>query len=104
MRHFLVALLKVLLGRLILRNNGMEILPLHPEVALYLHAHGLERRFLKQIRLLKINVRYPSLRVEILEPKHLRIYSFRVDRKYRAIFIFRDSTHIEIIDINDHYQ
>lgn len=82
----------------------MEILPLHPEVVAYLRVHRLERKFSKQIQLLKYNIRHPSLRVEVLEPKHLRIYSFRVDRKYRAIFIFRDSAHIEIIDINDHYQ
>ena len=82
----------------------MEILPLHSELVAYLRAHGLERKFIKQSQLLKNNFRHPSLRTELLEPKHLRIYSFRVDRKYRAIFIFRDSTHIEIIDINDHYQ
>ena len=30
--------------------------------------------------------------------------SFRIDRKYRAIFIFRDKNTIEIIDVNNHYQ
>ena len=39
-----------------------------------------------------------------LEPKRLRIWSFRIDRKYRAIFIFRKKHIVEIINVNSHYQ
>ena len=45
-----------------------------------------------------------NLKFELLEPKQLRFYSFRIDKKYRAIFIFRNSDTIEIIDANNHYQ
>ncbi len=82
----------------------MKILPLHPHISAYLTKHTLEIKFDKQIRFLKANLRHPGLEVELLEPKHLNFWSFRVDQKYRAIFIFRDSDTIEIIDVNNHYQ
>lgn len=44
------------------------------------------------------------MHTEILEPKELRIYSFRIDDRYRAIFVFVDSKTVEIIDINNHYE
>ena len=82
----------------------MEILPLHREVVAYLKRYRLEKKFIKQAKLLEENIFHPSLNVELLEPRHLRLYSFRVDRKYRTIFIFRESGKIEIIDVNNHYQ
>lgn len=68
----------------------------------YLAKHNLKKKFDKQVKLLEENPRHPSLNTERLEPKHLKIYSFRVDRKYRAIFII-NSEEVEIVDINDHY-
>ncbi|HAP66741.1 MAG TPA: hypothetical protein DCQ99_02770 [Nitrospinae bacterium] len=56
------------------------------------------------MRLFENNPFHPSLRTELLEPRNMRIWSFRIDRKYRAIFIFREKDTVEIIDINDHYQ
>jgi len=82
----------------------MEILSLHPEIADYLKKHKLEKKFNKQARFLETDIRHPGLGVELLEPKHLKLFSFRVNRKYRAIFIFRDNDAIEIIDVNNHYQ
>ena len=82
----------------------MKILPLHPEIKKYLSGKNLEKKFTKQKRLFEQNPFYPGLNTEILEPKKLRIWSFRIDRKYRAIFIFRQPDIIEIIDVNDHYQ
>lgn len=82
----------------------MEVLPVHPEIVDYLKKRNLERKFTKQISLIRSNLRHPSLEVELLEPKHLKFFSFRVDRKYRAIFIFLDSNKIEIIDVSNHYQ
>ena len=82
----------------------MKILPVHPEILDYLRKRELEKKFLKQLALLQNNLNHPSLNLEILEPKHLRFYSLRVDRKYRAIFIFRDYDTIEIIEVNNHYQ
>ena len=58
----------------------------------------------EKIKLLSENFSYPSLNTEILEPKEFRLYSFRIDRKYRAIFAVTVEGEIEIIDINAHYQ
>jgi plasmid maintenance system killer protein len=70
----------------------------------YLVKRGLVRKFDKQLTLFLANSKHPSLHTEILEPKSLRLYSFRIDQKYRAIFILISPDIIEIIDINDHYQ
>jgi plasmid maintenance system killer protein len=82
----------------------MNTLPIHKDIAKYLKKHNLEKKFFKQLELLLINISYPSLEVELLEPKHLKLWSFRVDKKYRAIFIFRDTSRIEILDVNNHYK
>lgn len=82
----------------------MKILSIHPEVISYLKKKGLEKKFDKQKNLFEQNFSHPSLNTELLEPKNMRIWSFRIDRKYRAIFIFRNSNTIEIIDVNNHYQ
>ena len=61
------------------------------------------RGFIKE-KFFELNPFHRSLETELLEPRKMRIWSFRVDRKYRAIFIFRESDIVEIIDINNHYQ
>jgi len=81
----------------------MNILPLHPDLAKYLQKHQLEKKFAKQQAFLRQNPFYPSLHTELLKPRHLRIWSFRIDKRYRAIFFFRAPDTVEIIDINDHY-
>jgi plasmid maintenance system killer protein len=82
----------------------MKILPLHPEIQEYLKERKLEKKFIKQKKLFEENPFHPSLKTELLEPKKMRIWSFRVNRKYRALFIFREKNQVEIIDVNDHYQ
>jgi len=82
----------------------MSVKPLRIDLLTYLKKHNIKKKFDKQIKLFEENPRYPSLNTEILEPKHLKIYSFRIDKKYRAVFIFTTPDEIEIIDINDHYQ
>ncbi len=82
----------------------MKILPISKELSTYLQKHKLEKKFLKQKQLFEGNIFHPSLETEILEPKHLRVWSFRIDKKYRAIFIFRAKDAIEILDINNHYK
>lgn len=82
----------------------MKILPIHSEIQNYLKKRNLERKFEKQKRIFEQNPFYPSLETELLEPKKMRIWSFRIDRKYRAIFIFREKEIIEIVDVNNHYQ
>ncbi|OGI63999.1 hypothetical protein A2733_01065 [Candidatus Nomurabacteria bacterium RIFCSPHIGHO2_01_FULL_40_20] len=82
----------------------MIVLPVHNEVLEYLAKRKLVKKFEKQIRMLESNIFHPSLETELLEPKHLRFWSFRVNKKYRAIFIFREKNVIEIIDVNNHYR
>ncbi|NQU82403.1 MAG: hypothetical protein HQ539_00440 [Parcubacteria group bacterium] len=82
----------------------MKILPLHNDIRKYLEKRGLKKKFEKQKQLLNNNLFHPSLETELLEPKSMKIWSFRLDKKYRAIFLFRDKNIIEIIDVNNHYQ
>ena len=82
----------------------MKILSLHKDIIAYLRKRNLAKKFEKQARLFEVNPFYPSLETELLEPREMRIWSFRVDRKYRAIFIFRGSGIVEIIDVNNHYR
>jgi len=81
----------------------MEILPIHNDIIVYLKQRGLEKKFEKQLKLFLSNPFHPSLNTELLEPKNLRLWSFRVDKKYRAIFFFHSSVLVEIIDVNNHY-
>lgn len=82
----------------------MIILPLHPEIVIYLKKRNLIKKFEKQARLFELNHFYPSLETELLEPREMRIWSFRIDQKYRAIFIFRERDVVEILDVNNHYR
>jgi plasmid maintenance system killer protein len=81
----------------------MNVLQLHREIIEYARKRNIEKKLYKQISTIRENINHPSLHVELLEPKHLRFFSFRIDRKYRAIFIFRNKETIEIISITDHY-
>ena len=82
----------------------MRILPLHSEIRDYLKKRRLEVKFVKQKELFEKNFFHPGLKTELLEPRELRIWSFRLDRKYRAVFIFRTKDIVEIIDVNNHYR
>lgn len=82
----------------------MRILPIYREIKDYLKRRKLERKFEKQKSLFENNPFHPGLETELLEPKKMRIWSFRIDRKYRAIFIFREKDAVEIIEVNNHYQ
>ena len=82
----------------------LKILPLNPKVQKLLQKHHLTIKFQKQLRLLSENPKHPSLHLELLEPRQHGIYSFRVDRKFRALFIFRpEIASIEILAITVHY-
>jgi Txe/YoeB family toxin of Txe-Axe toxin-antitoxin module len=82
----------------------MLILPIKDKIWDYIYKRQLEDKFKKQLRLLEQNFRHPSLNVEILEPKHLRIYSFRVDSRYRVLFIIHNSQALEVLKVTDHYK
>lgn len=83
----------------------LNILSLDQNIVKKLKRCGLTKKFEKQITLLKNNPSYSSLNVELLNPKKMGIYSFRIDRKFRGLFIFRnDKKAIEILNITAHYQ
>lgn len=82
----------------------MRILPLRADQERFLKRRTLLRKYQKQKKLLEENIFHPSLNFELLEPKHMHIYSFRIDRKYRAMFVFVHSELIEVVDINNHYK
>jgi Txe/YoeB family toxin of Txe-Axe toxin-antitoxin module len=82
----------------------MKILPLHPDLEKYLAKRNLEAKFEKQKRIFEKNPFHSGLNTELLQPRKMKIWSFRIDQKYRAIFIFRRPDEAEIIDINDHYR
>ncbi len=77
---------------------------LNRKVTVKLRKHRLEKKFAKQLKLLELNPKHPGLHVELLEPHQYGVYSFRIDRKYRALFFFRpDKKVIEILSITVHY-
>jgi plasmid maintenance system killer protein len=81
----------------------MQIKPLSRRLKTYLTRHQLNKKFDKQVEIFQQNSRHPSLHTELLEPKSEKVYSFRIDRKYRVLF-FVTNSEAEIIEINDHYQ
>ncbi len=81
----------------------MPVKPLNRSLAVYLSKHQLSGKFHKQIEIFTNNPRHPSLHTELLEPKTAGVYSFRLDKKYRVLFIIVDSQ-AEIVDINLHYK
>jgi Txe/YoeB family toxin of Txe-Axe toxin-antitoxin module len=82
----------------------MIIKPLRSDLVKYLKKHNLSARFEKARKLFEEDPFYPSLHVELLEPRHRLIYSFRLDRKYRALFIYTGDNEIEIIAFTNHYK
>ncbi len=82
----------------------MEISPLREDLEKILKKHHLGCKFAKQKKLFENNSRHPSLHTEKLSPKNLNIYSFRLDKKWRAIFIILPNGKAEIVGINPHYR
>ncbi len=82
----------------------MTILELREEQKKYLLNHQLLKKYEKAKLLFEENPFHPSLNMELLEPKHRLLYSFRIDKKYRAIFAYIENEVIEIITITNHYK
>jgi Txe/YoeB family toxin of Txe-Axe toxin-antitoxin module len=82
----------------------MKIKLLRDDLENYLKKHNLEKKYKKAKKLFENDPFYPSLNTELLEPKDRLIYSFRLDKRYRAIFIYIDTNLIEIIAITNHYK
>lgn len=81
----------------------MQIKTLRPDLEKKLKKFGLVEKFAKAKSLFEENPRHPSLNTELLEPKEWRVFSFRIDRKYRAHFIVSNGQ-VEVTDITLHYQ
>lgn len=82
----------------------MHIKQIRDDLDKYLKKHNLEKKFKKAKSFFEQDPLYPSLNTELLEPKDRLIYSFRLDKKYRAIFIYIDNNTIEIIAFTNHYK
>lgn len=81
----------------------MQASPLSEKVQVEIGSFGLEKKFAKALKLFVLNHRHPSLHTELLEPRHRGIYSFRIDRKFRALF-FLTANGAEIFKITNHYK
>ena len=81
----------------------MEIKIATPKVARYIKAHKLDNKWKKAIALFKSNIRHRSLNTELMEPKEEMIYSFRIDRKYRALFMVKNNIAF-VFRITNHYR
>jgi Txe/YoeB family toxin of Txe-Axe toxin-antitoxin module len=80
------------------------ILDLREDIEEYIKKHGLTKKWEKAKRLFENDPSHPSLNTELLEPKHRLIYSFRIDKKYRALFICLSEDTIEILAVTRHYR
>ena len=68
------------------------IIELRTDIEEYIKKHRLTKKWEKSKKLFENNPSHPSLNTELLEPKHRLIYSFRIDRKYRASCLIRGFT------------
>lgn len=82
----------------------MIILELSDDQREYLKNHRLVKKYEKAKLLFEENPFHPSLNMELLEPKHRLLYSFRLDRKYRVIFAYIERETIEVIALTNHYK
>ena len=80
------------------------IIDLRKEIKEYIQKHGLSKNWKKAKRLFENDPSHPSLNTELLKPKHRLIYSFRIDKKHRALFICLPEDKIEIIAVTKHYR
>ena len=76
---------------------------LRDDIKKYIKKYGLSKKWEKAKKLFEKNPSHPSLNTELLEPKHRLIYSFRIDRRYRALFICLPEDTTEILAVTKHY-
>lgn len=78
--------------------------PLRKDLESFIDKNNLNEKWAKAKKLFETNIKHPSLNTERLEPKSNKTYSFRIDQKYRAIFIFLDNNYVDILNITNHYK
>lgn len=81
----------------------MKIKPLRTDLRDYLITHNLIKKWEKVCLFFEENIRHPSLETELLEPHWHGIYSFRIDKRYRALF-FITAGEVEIFQITNHHK
>lgn len=81
----------------------MKLEPIRSDLEKYLEQHGLTKKWQKITRFFERNMRHPSLHTELLEPRWRGIYSFRIDKQYRALFFVTDGK-AEVFQITKHYR
>lgn len=81
----------------------MEIKPLRKDLKKFIQEHNLVKKWEKAKSLFEENITHPSLRVELLKPRWRGIYSFRLDRKYRALFFIIEGK-AEVFQVTKHYK
>ncbi len=82
----------------------LTILPLNKKITQKAKKLNTLNKLNKAIRLLANNPKHLSLNTELLHPKKMGIYSFKVDRKTRVLFFKHHNKNvIEIINITTHY-
>lgn len=86
-----------------LTQNDMEIRPLRKDIKQFIRNHKLAKKWAKAKQFFEGDIRYPSLRAELLEPHWRGIYSFRLDKTYRALFFISESK-AEVFQITKHYR
>jgi len=80
------------------------IVDLRDDIRKYFENHGLTKKWGKAKALFECDPSHPSLNTELLEPRHRLVYSFRIDKKYRALFICLPEDKIEIVAVTKHYR
>jgi len=80
------------------------ITELREDIEQFIQKQGLSKKWEKASKLFENNPSHPSLNTELLEPKHRLIYSFRLDKKHRALFICLPGGKVEIISVTKHYR
>ena len=81
----------------------MEIKVVTPKVFRDIKAHELDDKWVKAVALFESNIKHPSLKTELMAPKEEMIYSFRIDRKYRALFMIKNNTAF-VFRVTNHYR
>jgi Txe/YoeB family toxin of Txe-Axe toxin-antitoxin module len=81
----------------------MTAKPIRKELLEYLRSRSLLKKWEKAFGLFQQDHRHPSLHTELLEPKWRGIYSFRVDKQYRALFFIDKAGEAEVFQITNHY-
>lgn len=81
----------------------MEIQVVTRKVWTYLRERELEKKWRKACAYFEKDIRHPSLHTELLEPREEMIFSFRVDRKYRALFVIKEDKAL-VFRVTNHYK